>query len=129
MGRKSKWSWVNEETAKEYYLENFEGMSSKELENEDGGFYRALGDRGLLDTIRPFYNMQEFQEHLEERGLLEDLFDEHIMVKDVDKFSEIVKEYCKYNCQSTCPNRCEPPISVLNFKSHHCLSHNSQYFE
>jgi hypothetical protein len=96
----SKWSWLNEETAKEYYSENHEGVSRGELAKEDSGFYMALYTRGLLDiAFRPFYNMEEFNEHLEESGLLEDLFDDHEWVKDVDKFSEIVKEYCKYNCQ------------------------------
>ena len=101
MGKRRDWSWVNEETAREYYLKNFEGMSRKEVGEKDGGFYAALRDRELVDIVfRPFYNMEEFQEHLEENGLLEDLFDEEGWVKDVDKFSGLVKEYCEYNCQS-----------------------------
>ena len=63
-------------------------------------FYEALQKRDLLHAIRPFYNMEEFNEHLEQSDFLEDLFDEEGWVKDVDKFSEFVKEYCKYNCQS-----------------------------
>ena len=101
MVRKSKWSFLNEETARAYYLEHFEGRSRSEVKKEDLGFYAVLRRKGLVDiAFRPFYNIQEFQEHLEESGLLEDLFDEEGWVKDVNKFSEFVKEYCKYNCQS-----------------------------
>ena len=99
--KRRDWSFLNEETARAHYLKNFEGMSRKEVGEKDGGFYAALRDRELVDIVfRPFYNMEEFQEHLEESGLLEDLFNEDIMVKDVNKFSEIVKEYCEYNCQT-----------------------------
>jgi len=96
------WSWLNEDTARDYYLEHFEGRGRRELSKDEAGngFYKALQSKGLLDiAFRPFYNMEEFQEHLEESGLLEDLFDDG-WVKDVDKFSEFVKEYCKYNCQT-----------------------------
>jgi len=97
------WSWLNEDTAREHYLENYEGMGRNELEKDKEGsrFYRALRRYDFLDiAFRPFHNIEEFNEHLEESGLLEDLFDEEGWVKDVDKFSEIVKEYCEYNCQT-----------------------------
>ena len=95
------WSGLTEETAREYYLENYEDMSRSEVEKEDSGFYVTIQKKGWIDVVfRPFHNMEEFNEYLGESGLLEDLFDEGTMVKDVDKFSEIVKEYCKYNCQS-----------------------------
>ena len=117
MGRKSKWLFLNEETARAYYLEHFEGRSRSEVKKEDLGFYAVLRRKGLLDiAFRPFYNIQEFQGHWEERGLLEDLFDEHIMVKDVTKFSEIIKEYCKYNWQSMSSLEDELGIGALRHK-------------
>ena len=95
------WSGLTEDSAREYYLDNHEGMSRGEVEKEDSGFYTTIYKEGWIDVVfRPFHNMEEFNEYLGESGLLEDLFDEDTMVKDVDKFSEIVKEYCKYNCQS-----------------------------
>jgi len=45
------WSWLNEETASEHYLEYFEGMGRTELHKEDGGFYQALQKRDLVHIL------------------------------------------------------------------------------
>ncbi len=36
MGKRRDWSWLNEDTARDYYLENYEGMSRGEVKEEDG---------------------------------------------------------------------------------------------
>ena len=59
MGRKSKWLFLNEETARAYYLEHFEGRSRSEVKKEDVGFYAVLRRKGLMEIL-PESKMEDF---------------------------------------------------------------------